>query len=203
MEVACAIPAQAHCPETVSNASDAAKRARLLEAAKTVFARSGFRRASMADIAAEAGVSRPALYLWFRSKEDVRRSLSAQMRTDVTASLEASWSPESSFAANVETMLMAREAWSFALGSAAADILGSEERRDLDRKLRAGLAACIRAAAEAGAIDPGALRDGADELADFLAHTASALARGSDDEDVFRLNIGRLARLAAAALRAA
>jgi len=40
-------------------------------AALTRFARYGFRRTSMEDIAAEAGVSRAALYLQFRNKEEI------------------------------------------------------------------------------------------------------------------------------------
>ncbi len=48
-----------------------AKRGKILTAARTVFLRHGFRRVSMNDIAEAAGVSRPALYLLFKSKEDI------------------------------------------------------------------------------------------------------------------------------------
>lgn len=54
----------------------AEKRAQILAAAAEVFARYGFNRTSMADIAAAARVSRPALYLLFQNKEDVFRTLS-------------------------------------------------------------------------------------------------------------------------------
>ncbi|MDR3670489.1 MAG: helix-turn-helix domain containing protein [Holophaga sp.] len=43
----------------------------ILEAATSVFLRYGFRRATMGDIAQEAGVSRPALYLRFCNKEHI------------------------------------------------------------------------------------------------------------------------------------
>ncbi len=52
-----------------------APRRRVLDAAKTVFARYGFRKASMEDIAREAGVSRPALYQWFGNKKAVFQAL--------------------------------------------------------------------------------------------------------------------------------
>ncbi len=51
------------------------KRAPILEAAADAFLTYGFRRTSMEDIARAAGLSRPALYLHFRSKEDIFRSL--------------------------------------------------------------------------------------------------------------------------------
>jgi len=44
---------------------------RLYEAALACFDRRGFRKTSMDDIAQEAGVSRPTIYTYFRSKKDV------------------------------------------------------------------------------------------------------------------------------------
>jgi len=48
-----------------------AKLADVVRAATQVFLRYGFSRSTMGDIAAASGVSRPALYLLFPSKEDV------------------------------------------------------------------------------------------------------------------------------------
>ena len=50
----------------------------ILNAAFHSFAAYGFRRTSMEDIATAAGLSRTALYLHFKSKEDIFRSLSAR-----------------------------------------------------------------------------------------------------------------------------
>ena len=47
----------------------------ILAAAWKVFSTYGFRKTSMDDIARAAGVSRPAIYLHFRNKEDLFRSL--------------------------------------------------------------------------------------------------------------------------------
>lgn len=47
----------------------------VLDAAFGAFAAYGYRRTSMEDIAKAAGLSRTALYLHFRSKEDIFRSL--------------------------------------------------------------------------------------------------------------------------------
>ena len=52
-----------------------AKTQAILEAAWTVFSTYGYRKTSMDDIARAARMSRPALYLHFRNKEDVFRTL--------------------------------------------------------------------------------------------------------------------------------
>jgi AcrR family transcriptional regulator len=54
---------------------DRAKRDRVLGAALDVFLRYGYRRVTMNDVAEAAGISRPALYLVFKSKEDIFKSV--------------------------------------------------------------------------------------------------------------------------------
>lgn len=51
------------------------KEAAILRAAFDCFARYGLRRTSMADIAAGAGMSRPALYLHYAGKDDIFNAL--------------------------------------------------------------------------------------------------------------------------------
>ncbi len=51
------------------------RRSRILSGARAAYLRFGFERASMADIAAGAGVSRTALYHYFPGKEDVLRAV--------------------------------------------------------------------------------------------------------------------------------
>ena len=63
----------------------------ILQAAVATFAAYGFRRTSMEDIARAAGISRTALYLYWRNKEDIFRSLTQkffdQAVVDVRAAL--------------------------------------------------------------------------------------------------------------------
>jgi AcrR family transcriptional regulator len=47
------------------------KRSQIVAAAINVFWKHGFRRVNMTEIAEAAGISRPGLYLYFRTKEDV------------------------------------------------------------------------------------------------------------------------------------
>lgn len=69
------------------------KISRVLEAARAVFLRYGFRRVTMQDIADEVGISRPALYLVFSNKEEVFlaaiRDLSAEMIRGIREGLPA------------------------------------------------------------------------------------------------------------------
>ena len=61
------------------------KRQRAIEAGARVFLRFGFQRATMGDIAQAAGMSRPALYLIFSSKEDVFEAVIAHWIEDSLA----------------------------------------------------------------------------------------------------------------------
>ena len=55
------------------------KREAILAAATTMFRRYGYKRTTMEDLAKETGVSRPSLYAHFANKDEVFRSLSAQL----------------------------------------------------------------------------------------------------------------------------
>jgi AcrR family transcriptional regulator len=58
-----------------SHDMDLVKRDKVLAAALGVFLRYGYKRVTMNDIAEAAGISRPALYLVFDSKEDIFKSV--------------------------------------------------------------------------------------------------------------------------------
>lgn len=67
----------------------ATTRDRILGAAFTLFGRYGFKRTSMEDIASEAGLSRTALYLQFRNKEDIFRELARGLHEEALSGAEA------------------------------------------------------------------------------------------------------------------
>jgi AcrR family transcriptional regulator len=62
---------------------------RIIEAAKTVFLRYGFRRVTMQDVAAEAGISRPALYLIFANKEEIFKAAVEQISGESLIAIRA------------------------------------------------------------------------------------------------------------------
>jgi AcrR family transcriptional regulator len=62
----------------------------LLDAAVGIFARFGFRKASMDDVARAAGVSRQGLYLSFANKEELfRRAVAHSLSSQLTAAVAA------------------------------------------------------------------------------------------------------------------
>lgn len=61
-----------------------ARRARVLESALRTFARRGYRRTSVDEVADEARISRPGLYLWFGSKQRLlQAAVEHALATDV------------------------------------------------------------------------------------------------------------------------
>lgn len=73
------------------------KKLRIINAAKGVFLKYGYRRVTMNDLAEAAGMSRPALYLVFPKKEDVFcgmvRELARGISEEVTGGLESIKTP--------------------------------------------------------------------------------------------------------------
>jgi AcrR family transcriptional regulator len=64
------------------------RRERLLSVAKTIFAERGFQAATMDDIAREAGFTKPILYQYFESKNDLYHEIVAQLADSLLTSLE-------------------------------------------------------------------------------------------------------------------
>jgi AcrR family transcriptional regulator len=66
----------------------------IIDAAYVCFTRHGARRTTMHDLADQAGISRPALYQYFRSKEDVFRSLVDRLLASALAASESAAAAE-------------------------------------------------------------------------------------------------------------
>lgn len=64
------------------------KQARILKSALRIFAEKGFVGASMDEIAADAGISKPTLYQYFASKDDLFTAMLSQERDHMLASFE-------------------------------------------------------------------------------------------------------------------
>src|SRR5260370_31050255 len=63
------------------------KELRVIQAAKTVFLRYGFRRVTMQDVADEAAISRPALYLIYPNKEEILKAAARQVASESMATI--------------------------------------------------------------------------------------------------------------------
>ena len=66
-------------PKVVPEYKEEAK-TKIIEAARTVFAKKGYHDATMDDVAKEVGVSKGALYSYFKSKEDLLKEIYLQSR---------------------------------------------------------------------------------------------------------------------------
>ncbi|WP_351225789.1 TetR/AcrR family transcriptional regulator [Streptomyces sp. NPDC002133] len=65
---------------TARDRTDAPTRTQLLDAAESVFARRGYGPATIADITADAELSRASFYVYFASKEEIFRVLAGRVR---------------------------------------------------------------------------------------------------------------------------
>lgn len=101
------------------------RQAALLDAAVAVFARYGFRKTSMEEVARAAGVSRQGLYLSFTNKEELfRQAVTFQLAKQLTAATAALADAHGSLEAR---LIAACDEWAGqyigALGADAADLM--------------------------------------------------------------------------------
>ncbi len=92
----------------MARTADPHMRSRILDAADRLLARHGFRRMTVAGVAAEAGVGKGSVYLHFESKEDVALSCIDRMAAGVVEQLEALSAQPGDAAARLREMLRAR-----------------------------------------------------------------------------------------------
>ncbi len=78
------------------NEKKALKKAKILDAAWTVFGRNGYTGASLDAVAEEAGVSKPTLYMYFGNKEGLFEALLTDASEDILGPLFESASNETS-----------------------------------------------------------------------------------------------------------
>ena len=67
-------------PVTSVTETDTSTRQRILAATAEVLGRNGKTKLSLSDVATQAGVSRPTLYRWFASKEELLSAFSRYER---------------------------------------------------------------------------------------------------------------------------
>ncbi|MFN3723688.1 MAG: TetR/AcrR family transcriptional regulator [Paracoccaceae bacterium] len=78
-----------HKPPPLGAGRAADRQDMILDAAFHAFATYGFRRTTMDDIARGVGISRSALYLHYRNKDDVFRTLAGRYFTEAMVAMEA------------------------------------------------------------------------------------------------------------------
>jgi AcrR family transcriptional regulator len=84
------------------------RREAILDAARKVFARKGFAGGIVDEIAAEAGLAKGTIYLYFRSKQEIYKALLHHDMEAVKASAVARLSRETTLKAKIHAFALAR-----------------------------------------------------------------------------------------------
>lgn len=188
-----------------------ATRERILDAAFARFSRYGFRRTSMADIAAEAGVSRAALYLQFRNKEEIFRSLSQQLHDEALAGAAAAMRGDQPLADRLRAAVEAQSLRFVEIAFASphgGELLDERNRlcgdqpAETERRFRQLLTRLFRQAAQGGAIDLGSVGVSAGEAADLFLRSVAGLKGPGVTVDAYRRRLAALVRVFVAGLGA-
>lgn len=166
----------------------------LRAAATRVFARFGYRRTTMGEIAQEAGMSRPALYLLYPNKEAIFRDLAQAILSEGLDAAAAAWAPGAPVDPGLEAALLAKELPLFRLlaeSAHAAEIFaaGNQMLEDLHRDHEAQFIALLTARLEAAGSPEAAIR------ARLIAHALHGLKAANASVDGFLADVAALTRL--------
>ncbi len=86
----------------------AARKNQILDAAMTVFARSGFHEARMDDIVQESGLSKGTLYWYFKSKEEIITAISQRLFTTDIEQVESLLKAEGTVSERLQQLIRDR-----------------------------------------------------------------------------------------------
>jgi AcrR family transcriptional regulator len=184
-------------------------RERILAAAFTLFGRYGFKRTSMEDIASEAGLSRAALYLQFRNKEEIFRDLASGLHeqglSDAESALKSAQPLAERLRAAVEakTLRMIEIAYASPHGSELMDEknrLCGDLATESEQRFQEMLTATFSQANEDGEVDLAVAGLTAPEAADVFAHAVMGLKGGDVTVDAYRARLASLVRVFVAGL---
>ena len=98
---------------TIPGLAETGAQARILNAAFRCFARYGYARTGMTDIAKEAGLSRTALYKHYPRLEDVFRALSQRVNQGVRQAVVDAAAKEGDLTGRLQAVIAARVSWAF------------------------------------------------------------------------------------------
>ncbi len=166
------------------SATPPSKRQRAIEAGTRVFLRFGFARATMGDIAQAAGMSRPALYLIFCSKEEVFEAVVAHWIEESLARIAAGLATRSTLG---EKLRFACEIWCV---EGLERALANPDVRDMSglpavRKSYARFEACLTDILRE-AVERSGLRVAAGDLARVIVSAMQGLKQTAQSSEEMR-----------------
>ena len=184
-------------------------RERILTAAFTLFGRYGFKRTSMDDIATEAGLSRTALYLQFRNKEDIFRDLAAGLHREALSGAESALEDNGPLfnrlrsAVEAKTLKMIEIIRASPHGSELMDErnrLCGDLATDSEGRFQDMLTRALVRADKAGGIDLDGAGLSASQAAELFARAVNGLKSAEISTDAYRRHVASFAKLFVAGL---
>jgi AcrR family transcriptional regulator len=180
-------------------ARSASTRAKLIRAARTLFARSGYAGVGTEEIVRRAGVTRGALYHQFPAKEDLFLAVYEQVEQELTERVAGLLgdiaSPFAALRAGIRAFLetcRTPEVQRIVLIDGPA-VLGWERWREVAERNGLGLMeSAVRAAVEAGEIAPLAVEPLAHLLMGALDEAALLVVRAPDSTEAVAATFERL-----------
>ncbi len=164
------------------------RKIQISRAALAVFARYGLKRTSMADVAEEAGLSRPAIYQYFSGKDDLVAACFDLVTEDGFALAEQAAAGEEGRVERVSAYLTTHMGFFYRMiyaGPHSDDVLELKTRFGADKVAAARARLIARLNALAGLAET-------DETGILLAHAAEGLKAQAADEQVLAARLGRL-----------
>ena len=178
----------------------------IVQAARTVFARYGFGKTTMADIAAEAGVARQTLYNAFPGKEEILRAAVRLTGEETLEAVKLGWREADSLEEKLTIFLeLGPIAWFEAIRAAPdlAELLdgvhgtAAEELRVMGQQWKAALNAML-AASNAAPSDPDLTLD---DVTEFFYSASKNAKYGAEDIDHLRQRLETIKAATLALLR--
>ena len=176
----------------------------ILEAAYAQFARYGFRRTSMEDLARAAGLSRASLYVHFRNKDEIFRTLAEHLHEQAWEGIREALARDGGLEARLREAFVAwaRPFQAIAAGSEhAAELyeeggrLGAELGAALQKRFHRALSGALREADRDGAIDLRRAQLTPASASELLRFAAYGLKRDADTARVFQRRIAQNLRV--------
>lgn len=181
------------------------KRRKVLQAGFEVFIRYGYRRATMDDIARSAGMSRPALYLVFPSKEAIFREVVEMAYGELFRDIEAGLAAQGSVEARLGHVFEIWSVRSYELVSRSPDareIMAASYDfvDDVFERFSQRLAGLLADIIRGGVAEPDALQPPAEARARILIATAHGFKTMARDAQDMRALVRDMVRVTVAGL---
>lgn len=187
------------------------RRDAILDAAYQAFARYGYRRTSMEEIARGTGMSRASLYLQFANKAEIFRALVEQVHGEAVDAAEDALASDAPLAARLEDALVARvgRLLDVVEGSPHGDEIVDESSRlcgDIvlasSERFQKRLAAALARAVRSGELSLSRAGLSAPAAAELLRLSALGLKNDAGNAREYRKRTRRLVRIFLAGLAA-